>query len=837
MERARRGQSRGRWAAPAAFVMAAAALFVPADAWALRPAPEAPLVPGDRVLCLFDSAEGSTAQGNPLSGAVADSLRRQGFQVEWRDAAAGPPTRTDIAGARAVVTGFRDGRIAHARELVEFLREAASSGVRVVIVGAFGAFQDSGGAFLQAEVVNRAFLALGVRYEAWWTDDPSKFDVKVEDPALGPADAVSSAATRHFYQFTPVRSDVRVLVSGRRPEAGLPSSALVFASATGALALSRYLSADEMLADTRQSRLDIEAFLRSALGRRPVDPATLLVVVDPAGDDSRRALAAVRAAAAYAGIPLAIVGVGDASALRPMDLAAYAGLVLAVPEAPSPLDDYLAGLVRDHAARGGRALAVLPVRDRAMAAAFGHEGSGAPMPYKANGLRFGPASFPGLDGFAVDLPTPALTGLRTVLPPGCVVAARAVAADGWVPLWWRCPMGRGEVSALNAYELSDRSSLGVLVQALLDVEGPWAMPVLAAAVEFVDDCPLPMTGQVLPLIGKSDTAFYLDDFYGTVRDFSKRLGLRPTFLAVFTYDDKVTGPYGEPWPGPTGAASRNLAARILEDDFPVGLHGMTHVSPALSGGVTRAFPDEGALRGQLEAARQAYASTFGPGNVPVVFVPPNDWIDRAGKRALVSAVPEVRVLASVFVGSEVETEQDFGPDPDEPALTALPRTWAGMALTGEPALGMVNGLLAQVVSTHFVHPDDVLDRERSGGLAWPRLRESWIGAMDEMKRRFPYLRQMTAQQLAWEVRRLGETGLAVGATSDGRVTVSRASGMDAPVVLLVRLLPGCRASAEGGKVVTTDPVSGRHLVRMDRRTLVVGCEGGAQAGVPAVATR
>jgi hypothetical protein len=818
--------------------MAAAVVFaVPAGARALRSVAVNPLVPGDRVVCLFDSTEGSTVQHNPLSGAVADALRRQGFLVEWRDAAGGPPSATDVAGARAVITGFKDGRIPRARDLVEFLRETSESGVRVVVIGAFGAFQDAGtGTFLAADVVNRAFLALGVRYEAWWTDDPAKFRVGVLDPSLGPPEAVTSSVTRHFYQFSPARPDVRVLVSGQRTDAVLPPSALVFASSTGAMALSRYLSADDMLADARVSHLDLDAFLHAALARRPAAPATLLVVVDPAAEDSRRALAAVRTAAAYAGVPLATVAVGAASALRPMDLASYAGIVLALPEVPSPLDDYLAGLVRNHAAGGGRALSVLPVRDRPLAAAFGHEG-GAPVPYKASRLRFEAASFPGLGGFVIDLPTPAFTGLRAVLPSRCTVAAHAVTPEGDIPMWWRCPSGRGEVATLNAYELTDRASLGVMVQALLDVEGRWAMPILAATVEFVDDCPLPMTGAVVPSLGKTDAAFYRDDFYGTLRDASKRLGARPTFLAMFTYDDRVTGPYGPPWPGPTGDASRELAAQIVADDFPVGLHGMTHVSPGLSGGVTRPFPDDAALRAQLEAAGRAFDATFGPQNVPVVYVPPNDWIDAAGKRALVAAVPQVRVLASVFVGSDVEAEQDFGPDPDQPSLVDLPRTWAGMSLTGEAAVGMVNGLLAVVVSTHFVHPDDVLDPERSGGLPWPRLRDSWVRGMDEMKRRFPYLRPMTALRAADEVRRLGETGLTVAATGDSRVTVTRASGLEGPLALLVRLPAGCKAGADGGEVVVTDPVSGRHVVRMDRRILVVGCEGGADSGVRALAAR
>ncbi len=381
-------------------------LGLPGNALALRAVDAPTLDPGDRVVCLFDSSEGATASRNPLSGAVADALRRQGFRAEFVDVAAAVPSRTSVAGARAVLTGFSDGRLARARDFIAFLRDAASSGVRVVVLGNFGAWQDAAEeGFLPADVVNRAFLALGVRYQADWTDDPARFSVRVEDPALGPADAVKSSDTRHYYRFTPARPDVRVMVSGTRAGDAGPSSALVFTSATGAMALSRYLSADEAMADARSARLDLDAFLRAALARRPLDPATLLVVTDPSDEDARQALAAIRAAASYAGTPLAAVPVGAASALRPADLDSYAGLVLAVSEVPSPLDEYLAGLVRNLAVGGGRALSVLPLRDPPLVAAFGGQGF-SPASYQSSGLRFGAGAFPGLDGFAIDLPTP-----------------------------------------------------------------------------------------------------------------------------------------------------------------------------------------------------------------------------------------------------------------------------------------------------------------------------------------------------------------------------------------------------------------------------------------------
>ncbi|NOZ02030.1 MAG: hypothetical protein GXP54_09105, partial [Deltaproteobacteria bacterium] len=43
--------------------------------------------PGERVICLYDSSEGVTADRNPLSAVVAPAIEGLGFQVVWHDVA------------------------------------------------------------------------------------------------------------------------------------------------------------------------------------------------------------------------------------------------------------------------------------------------------------------------------------------------------------------------------------------------------------------------------------------------------------------------------------------------------------------------------------------------------------------------------------------------------------------------------------------------------------------------------------------------------------------------------------------------------------------------------
>ncbi len=792
-----------------------------------RPIPD--LSPGDRVLCLVDSSEGVTVEHNPLATAIAPAMARLGLQVGWHDIARGGlPSLEALAGVRAVVTGFLDGAMAEAARYPEFVRAVVARGVRFVIVGNYGAWQEGGpdGPFVTPETVNSAFESLGVRYRARWTADPSLFTVEVADPAVGPTRDLRSDAIRHFYQFDAIRDDVRVLVAARRTDdppgpAGL--SAPVFTSATGAMVLSRYLSPSDLLDDPGAFRFDAGAFLGLALAYAPRDPGTLLVLHDPDTDASREAVETLRAASSYTGLPMVGVPLASASRLRLMDLATHTGVVLALDQVRAPAGRYLADLLGAFVRQGGRVASVLPVSDPDLARVLGDEGPG-PGTAHATGLILRDGLFPGASGLRAGPGSVRWTATRGRPGRGCRVLAESEDPSGAVPLWWRCRVGQGEVSALNAVEFADRAFLGFVIQAVLDAAGTWAMPVLASAVEFVDDCPLPMAERVIPGVGRPDVEFYSNDFYGMILEARERFGMRPTFLAVFSYGDEVRSPFGPPFAGTTAERALALARRIVADDFPVGLHGMNHLSPALSGGVSRPFPDAAGLDEWFASARDAFREVFGPENGPVVFVPPNNFVDTAGKRALGRVFPDLRVLSSVFAGSEVETVQDFAVDPDLPGVVDFPRTWAGHVLAGEALVQMVNGLLALSVSSHFIHPDDLLDPERSGGRPWAALRRGFLEGAAEVRRRFPFLREQTVEEAAEDLRRLLAREPRVVPRGTGGLHVERASGRADPDTLLVRFPPGCRPRVlDGGTLVSSDPDSGRHHVRMEARVLDIEC--------------
>jgi hypothetical protein len=50
-----------------------------------------------------------------------------------------------------------------------------------------------------------------------------------------------------------------------------------------------------------------------------------------------------------------------------------------------------------------------------------------------------------------------------------------------------------------------------------------------------------------------------------------------------------------------------------------------------------------------------------------------------------------------------------------------------------------NGLNTHGIFTHFIHPDDILDPERSMGLSWSELEKDYEAMLEEVERNFPWL--------------------------------------------------------------------------------------------------
>lgn len=102
-----------------------------------------------------------------------------------------------------------------------------------------------------------------------------------------------------------------------------------------------------------------------------------------------------------------------------------------------------------------------------------------------------------------------------------------------------------------------------------------------------------------------------------------------------------------------------------------------------------------------------------------VYVPPSNILSASGRAILGSRVPQVRTIASSYLedGTDLPYVQEFGVAED--GVVEEPRIVSG-SMVGDTYMrtAALSELNLHFVSTHFMHPDDLLDVDRGAAAAF-----------------------------------------------------------------------------------------------------------------------
>ena len=454
----------------------------------------------------------------------------------------------------------------------------------------------------------------------------------------------------------------------------------------------------------------------------------------------------------------------------------------------------------------------------------------------ARSLTFHTALMPG--GDALVLEDQALSSYAVRVQPECdIIATRGQAQR---PTVWMCPRGDGRVVYWNAALIANKPYRGFLLQSLAVVYPDHVRPVANWAVIHLDDFPSPASnGQVAPIWNASKQTpaqFYAESWYPDMRRLADRYGLAYTSSLIFAYNDRTRPPF---------PMNEWLAGQITVDHEvtpyspwitvesahrdEMGLHGYNHQSL-----LRRVWGSEEAMKVALRAARDRWAyESIAP--MPRTYVPPMNRIDSVGVAALHDVFPEVESIAGLYVGDfDLGQNREFGPEPWNPELYALPRTTAGFILTDRQRLLMLSVLQTVGAWNHFVHPDEVFanpDRAANyelmglpppGEIGWygedgrgfyPRF-EAWV---QFVQRHYPWLQFVTASDATRRMRQFDDFDIAWERQRDdmGRRLTVHAS--HAGQVVTTWALPSeALASVTGAEVLHTwqGPLVTQVILRM-----------------------
>lgn len=347
----------------------------------------------------------------------------------------------------------------------------------------------------------------------------------------------------------------------------------------------------------------------------------------------------------------------------------------------------------------------------------------------------------------------------------------AVSSDGRTPLVWRSSVESGTAVMCNI-GIYVKMVRGLYASAFSLLSSAMAYPVINSAAFYLDDFPSPVPSGNGKYI-KRDYNMSISEFYSQVWwpdlvRLAERYGIRFTGVMIENYGDDTKN---DPVRQTDNTQFEYYGGLLLRQNGEIGYHGYNHqplVLPNTDYGNEYTYvqwPNRKAIVDSLNELI-AFQKTVLPAATSSVYVPPSNILSSEGRQIIGEDVPQIRAIASMAFppDSSLEYVQEFGVAAD--GVVEAPRIVSGsMVNNSYMRLAAVSELNMHYVSTHFMHPDDLLDEDRGAKEGWETYRKGLEDYLDWLEQSAPSIRMQTGTECAAAVQRF--SGLTVSmATSD-----------------------------------------------------------------------
>ena len=405
-------------------------------------------------------------------------------------------------------------------------------------------------------------------------------------------------------------------------------------------------------------------------------------------------------------------------------------------------------------------------------------------------------------GQRYDFSDPFESSLSVSLRDTAVV--HAVTGDTGLPLIWSNEVGSGRVVVDNI-GIYDKVMRGFYAASYSLLNSAAAYPVINGAVFYLDDFPSPVPGGDGTYI-RRDYGLSISDFYSKVWwpdlvQLAQKYGIRFTGVMIENYEDDTQNP-------PTRQSDTQQFAYfgglLLRQGGELGYHGYNHQPLVLSDTDYQDlysynhWPSAEAIVAAMEELIGFQRSVLSYASCSV-YVPPSNILSAAGRKILGRSVPQIRTIASTYFedGTDLPYVQEFGIAED--SIVEQPRIVSG-SMVGDSymRLAALSELNMHYVSTHFMHPDDLLDEDRGAAAGWEVYKSGLEDYLNWLETAAPDLRMLTGTECSASIQRF--SGLTVSMdTSDTEWTLTLGNFTD-EAWLLFRANDGTPGSVKGGKL-------------------------------------
>lgn len=347
------------------------------------------------------------------------------------------------------------------------------------------------------------------------------------------------------------------------------------------------------------------------------------------------------------------------------------------------------------------------------------------------------------------------SSMNLYLVDDCIEYAESIEGT---PLLWRKKYGQGNIVYLNGTMTESKINRGFILGALSLCKDEYIYPILNSKVVYIDDFPAPFPDgihdEIYAEFNRDIKKFFKDIWWPDMLRIAQKNDIRYTGVLIGNYDDDT-----ENISGKNITLFKNdliyYGRELLINKGELGIHGYNH-QPFFTGELHnkelgyKPWKDKATMLKSIIALRSFLNEPFTDYQFRT-YVPPSNILYAEGREALSQSGSGISIIASLYSndGEPDAYEQEVKVADD--GIIEMPRFTSGYSYTSINEWISMNSISLYGTFMHFVHPDDLLDPERSDNKSWSQLLEEYSNFHEMIHNKYPWLNSATSSEAANEL--------------------------------------------------------------------------------------
>ncbi|WP_284641341.1 DUF2194 domain-containing protein [Paenibacillus silviterrae] len=336
----------------------------------------------------------------------------------------------------------------------------------------------------------------------------------------------------------------------------------------------------------------------------------------------------------------------------------------------------------------------------------------------------------------------------------------AKTANG-IPLLWKYPYKQGAFMVFNGTMLQEKLNRGLISGALSLLLPDFIYPIFNTKLMYIDDFPAPirkgLDARLYKEYHRDIPTFFKDVWWPDMLKAAKLNNVKYTAVLVQSYNDRVNPPFAAPDDEDIGGLI-SYGREVIKSGGEIGLHGYNHQSLQTSNEVAdeygyNAWNNVSDMEDSIKESVRFVSQAF-PNYTMMSYVPPSNVLSSEGREALKRGWPALAVISSLYGedATQLSYVQEFEIASD--GILEMPRITSGYFERPFDRWFEANAITTHGIFSHFIHPDDMFDMNRSSGLSWEKLYKRYVDMLDRLKTVHPWLRPMNSTEAAMDMEKV-----------------------------------------------------------------------------------